>query len=292
MVRNKSSVDQKLQRKPTLVVTHVEAEERISRQIDKGKEIWNRAIYHEQELVQASTDKSKWKSYTFELLTRIFDDHSIAEDFSDADSYGVYVTRDMSLSEDVVEFKDDIRKCLNNLESLLERIELIPSSMELQQNVITAHVQKSKTQTNKVFIVHGHDNEAKQSAARFVEKLGLEAVIFHEQEDMGQTIIEKLERVSDVNYAIVLLTPDDVAHSRITPEQVQNRARQNVIFEWGYLMSKLGRRNVSALIKGNVEVLSDLQGLLWTTMDDGDAWKYKITKEMRTAGLDADSNKI
>ena len=45
----------------------------------------------------------------------------------------------------------------------------------------------------KVFIVHGHDNAAKQEVARLVERLGLEAIILHEQVNRGKTIIEKIE---------------------------------------------------------------------------------------------------
>lgn len=70
---------------------------------------------------------------------------------------------------------------------------------------------------NKVFIVHGHDEQAKETTARFIEKLGLEAVILHEQANEGKTIIEKLEKHTDVGFSIVLLTPDDVG-SKITEQ--------------------------------------------------------------------------
>ncbi|MFP3335587.1 nucleotide-binding protein, partial [Pseudomonas sp. SIMBA_064] len=65
--------------------------------------------------------------------------------------------------------------------------------------------------SRKVFVVHGHDEAALQGLARFLEKLGLEAVILREQPDQGRTIIEKFEEFSDgVGFAVVLLTPDDV----------------------------------------------------------------------------------
>lgn len=105
----------------------------------------------------------------------------------------------------------------------------------------------------KVFIVHGHDNEAKQEVSRFIEKLGLEAIILHEQARM--TIIEKIEHYStDADFALVLYTACDlgrgVHESNIPPN---NRARQNVVFEHGYLVAKLGRKNVCSLVKGNIE---------------------------------------
>ena len=102
----------------------------------------------------------------------------------------------------------------------------------------------------KVFIVHGHDETAQTKAARFVEKLGLKAIILHEQASAGRTIIEKIEHYSDVDFALVLYTPDDVGHVKGKPENLSLRARQNVIFEHGYLIGKLSRKNVVALVDG------------------------------------------
>ena len=72
----------------------------------------------------------------------------------------------------------------------------------------------SQVEKGKVFIVHGHDNEVKQSVARLVERLDLKAVILHEQTNRGRTVIEKFEAHSDADYAIILLTPDDVGSSK------------------------------------------------------------------------------
>jgi hypothetical protein len=62
---------------------------------------------------------------------------------------------------------------------------------------------------NKVFIVHGHSHEFKNEVARFIEGLNLTAIILHEQANSGTTLIEKVEKYSDVNYAIILYTSDD-----------------------------------------------------------------------------------
>ena len=108
---------------------------------------------------------------------------------------------------------------------------------------------------SKVFIVHGHDDGAKNEVARFVERLGFEAKILHEQVDSGATIIEKLEKHTDVGFAIVLYTACDIGgviNSKL--EDLKSRARQNVIFEHGLLIGKIGRANVVALVKGDVEI--------------------------------------
>ncbi len=149
--------------------------------------------------------------------------------------------------------------------------------------------------SNRVFVVHGHDGEAKLATARFLERLGLEAIILHEQDDGGRTIIEKFEAYSDVGFAIIVHTADDVGNSRKVHEKdgsLKARSRQNVVFEHGYFFGRLGRGRVVALLKGDVEIPSDLQGVIYTPMDDHDAWKTKVAKEMKAAGLSIDMNKL
>lgn len=95
---------------------------------------------------------------------------------------------------------------------------------------------------NKVFIVHGHDDAAKQEMARTLEKSGFEAIILHEQASVGMTIIEKIESYTDVDYAVVLYTECDLGRDKTKKADDEKfRARQNVVFEHGYLMAKLTR---------------------------------------------------
>jgi len=142
----------------------------------------------------------------------------------------------------------------------------------------------SERDVAKVFLVHGHDNEAKESAARFIERLGLEAVILHEQANRGRTIIEKLEHHVEACFVVVLLTPDDVGAARKVADSLQPRARQNVIFELGLFIGKLGRSRVCALQKGAVELPSDYHGVLPVLMDEGGGWKAQLAEELKQAG--------
>ena len=151
---------------------------------------------------------------------------------------------------------------------------------------------KAPMDKSKVFIVHGHDGEAKQAVARFIEKIGLEAIILHEQASSGKTIIEKIEANSNVGFAIVLYTPCDLGASKEKPDQQKPRARQNVIFEHGYLIGKIGRKNVCALVKGDIEKPNDISGVVYIKIDEGDGWKYTVAKEMKTCGYNIDLNKI
>jgi predicted nucleotide-binding protein len=147
------------------------------------------------------------------------------------------------------------------------------------------------TPSRKVFLVHGHDEGAKQEVARFLERLRLEAIVLHEQPNRGQTIIEKFERHSaEAAFAIVLLTPDDVGYATGKAEAAKSRARQNVVFELGVFISKLTRKNVVALMKGDIEIPSDLHGVIYEPMDDRGAWKLNVAREMKVAGLEVDMN--
>lgn len=166
--------------------------------------------------------------------------------------------------------------------------EFIASS---QREKIEASIKNTTIPDNtSVFIVHGRDDLAKTEVARFIEKLGLKAIILHEQDNGGKTIIEKIEEYTNVGYGIVLYTPCDVG-SLENDENLKPRARQNVVFEHGYLIGKLGRNKVSALVKAEVEIPGDLNGLVYTELDKAGGWKLSIAKELTREGYSIDLNK-
>ena len=140
--------------------------------------------------------------------------------------------------------------------------------------------------------MHGHDGEAKQAVTGFIEKLGLEAIILDEQASSGNTIIEKIEANSNVGFAIVLYTPCDLGAAKGEKDHLKPLARQNVIFEHGYLIGKIGRKNVCALVKGDIETPNDISGVVYIKMDQGDGWKLDVAKEMKKSGYEVDLNKI
>lgn len=162
---------------------------------------------------------------------------------------------------------------------------------EMHENEIVKVEEKKVMDYTKVFIVHGRDNEAKQEVARFIERLGLEAIILHEQVSRSHTIIEKIEEYSNVGYAVVIYTPCD--DGRLKGEkEFRSRARQNVVFEHGFLMGKIGRKNVCALVKGDIETPNDISGVIYENMDSSGAWKLSIAKELKAAGYQIDLNSI
>ena len=153
-------------------------------------------------------------------------------------------------------------------------------------------VSNTKKSNNKVFVVHGHDSELKNDIDIFLRDIGLEPIILHRQADEGLTIIEKFEKHSDVSYAFILLTPDDIGMTVGEYEKSQDkrkiefRARQNVIFEFGYFAAKLGRRNVCCIYKEGVNLPNDIAGLLYKQVGETiDSIGYEIIKELKAIGL-------
>lgn len=145
----------------------------------------------------------------------------------------------------------------------------------------------------KVFIVHGHDEAAKLVVARFIEKLDFEAIILDEQAGGLQAIIDKFEeQVEDIVFAVVLLTPDDIGASKAEKDNLQPRARQNVILELGYFIGKLDRNQICLLYKESVEFPSDVRGISYVLMDNYDGWQLKLAREMKNAKLPIDANNL
>lgn len=147
---------------------------------------------------------------------------------------------------------------------------------------------------NKVFIVHGHDEAMKERVARVIEKLGLEPIILHEQPNKGKTTIEKFQANStNVDFSIVLLSPDDVVHCTINDQTVvKHRARQNVILELGYFIGMLGRERVVALSKNpeKIDYPSDIFGVLYIPFENG--WELALVQEIIACGINVDANKL
>ena len=151
---------------------------------------------------------------------------------------------------------------------------------------------KRKGNTRRVFIVHGRDEAAKEGVARYLAQLNLTPVILHEQPSGGKTVIEKFESHADVDFTVVLLTPDDTGGLSDGSGNLKPRARQNVIFELGFFLGRLERGRVVALHKGDVELPSDYDGVVFIKMDDAAAWKMVLAKEMKNAGMKVDLNKV
>src|SRR5258708_3203815 len=283
----KKTTPQRLTPEPELQVTREEAAQKIGERMALGEELFARQICNMEQLDAAENEFRRWSSYNAEMLNRLFTTHKFAEEYS---FWGVMsVSRyEKSPAQKVRDHKDEIREKIHRLESVHDRLELIPIAVGVAK---AGGATVARARTNKVFVVHGHDEAARESVARFLERIGLEAVILHEQATGGRTIVEKLEHYADVDFSVVLLTPDDVGGVKASsPDKLQPRARQNVILELGFFVGKLDRQHVCALYKGQLELPSDYLGVGYVALDEGGGWRLQLAKELRSAGFSVDMN--
>jgi predicted nucleotide-binding protein len=182
--------------------------------------------------------------------------------------------------------------------------------------------QTNRAVANKIFIVHGREHEPVKELKTVLIELGFNPIVLHEQSSRGMTIIEKLEKYSDVGFAFTILTPDDYGFDKEQArkligsavgkadyssedyhnwsksnkiavvslmdkliESLKERARQNVILEFGYFMGKLSRKKICCLYKGNIELPSDMLGICYVHFNESiNEVKDVIIKELRDAG--------
>lgn len=227
----------------------------------------------------------KWHRITYEHLMRIFTAPTLANEF-DGSGVQIAVIGSRSLVDHIREIKENIDTDIECLDTIREIVALI-SPAEPSYKIDDARLSLDDT---RVLVIHGHDDAAKEAVARVLERLGLTAIILHEQPNGGMTLIEKLETHSAPGFAVALLTPDDVGGT--SPENLHSRARQNVILELGYCTGKLGRDRVMALVKGQIEIPSDFAGVVYTPMDQAGQWKYRLGQELRAIGIEVDLHKI
>lgn len=272
-----------------LKVSQEEARTGLQDRIEEGIELTKRQIASLQEFDALEHDYEKWDSFNTELLKRLFTSDEMANEYA---WWGMVVhPREQSLREKVTDLFANINDKIHRLDSIIERLELIPVNSSLKHLTVPRRDLKLQQRSKRVFVVHGRDEVAKANLEVFLQEIGLEPIVLHRQADEGLTIIEKFEKHSDVGYAFILLTPDEIAY--LASEEGKSdaerhkefRARSNVIFEFGYFVGKLGRSSVCCLYTGNVTLPSDVSGMIYKKYDKniGEV-AYNITKDLKAAG--------
>jgi predicted nucleotide-binding protein len=234
----------------------------------------------------SSDDYSTWELVTKNVLEKAFGRGSPnVTSITSVGKYG-FGFSGRTAAEYEADRANDLTTQLTKMRGL---IELLGTEAELQTGG-AAHTHP-KVNGHRIFLVHGHDDHALQLVSRFMEKLGQEVVVLREQPNKGRTIIEKFEDYSDVGFAVVLLTADDRGGSKdIEFANQKLLARQNVIFELGYFIGRLGRNRVCALYRSGVEIPSDYSGVLYQELDEKGAWRLELARELKAAGLPIDMN--
>lgn len=183
--------------------------------------------------------------------------------------------------------EESIRTCQNGLQVAKTNFKTLLD--ELSEEINSNNELNISDNKDKVFIVHGHDKGLKYQVSNLLRRIGLNPIILHEEENLGRTIIEKLEECSQNAYAaVILFTPDDIGRGQ-SEETASARGRQNVVFEAGFFIGLLGRKR-TILIKSDksVELPGDLDGMVYTE----DMVEFKIAKELKAMGLPIDMNSL
>jgi len=188
-----------------------------------------------------------------------------------------------------------------NIVPLVSVQDITISSRKVEAKAVTRRFIRSEPRksirkfvlSKDVFVVHGHDIQSLNELKNMLIEFGLNPIVLHEQPSGSRTIVEKLEKYSDVGYAFVILTPDDLALPDtlpiippLPPElPFKQRARQNVVLEFGYFIGLLGRDRVCCLYKGNVELPSDMHGIVYIPFKESlNEARDKIIEELKAAG--------
>lgn len=235
-----------------------------------------------QDETTASDDSfALWWRQTERFLIRRFGDTSL-----EVSSFRKrrFAPLNISLSQDdIMQQKTTCAKALKYTKAELQ----IYLDEQEETSASNSAVENTKELENAVFIVHGHCESLKEAVARLVEKQGLHAIILHEQRNKAATIIEKFEANSDVGAAICLFTDDDLGRAKGSEEE-KARARQNVVFETGFFMGRLRRDHVVLVVDEEVEIPSDLSGVVYTNSKN---WKVEVLQELKSMGFTIDLNK-
>ena len=278
-----------------LLVSKEKAEKKIQERIEKGQQLHDQEISSEDDLNRVGMDSNNWSRYNRDLLTALFANFSVENQYQDffyprfsserdrwehADGLGEYHILEFDWK--VGEYREDMTDSIKSLESIRDRLELFDEPEP-----------PTRTFGDKIFIVHGHEDAAKHKMARFISDLDLSATILDEQPSRGQTIIDKFEEHADeAGFAIILLTADDIGAPKNKTDELKPRARQNVILELGYFLCGLGRERVRILYEEGVELPSDIYGISYVPMDEREAWKLYLAREMASVGINVDMNKL
>jgi predicted nucleotide-binding protein len=133
-------------------------------------------------------------------------------------------------------------------------------------------------------VVHGRNEEARVAVVAFLQSVGLQAIVLHDQPNMGRHLLTKFIGEAElVTFAVVLMTDDDVGS--VKGGQLAPRARQNVILELGYFLAYLGQARVCALISPGLETPSDFDGIVYIRMGADANWQKELLRELKAAKM-------
>ena len=200
------------------------------------------------------------------------------------------VYRPDAVSQRTADYLRMLNRADSLLTSLLKYVEGFWANDDVAATAVDGQAPNGR-RSNDVFIVHGRDEGAKNTVVLFLGCLGLNPIVLADQPGQGLTIIEKFHQHAEVHCAVVLLTPDDTGALR-SEMDLRPRARQNVIFELGFFIGRLGRHRVYVLTKGEPEIPSDYAGVEYIQLDGNVDWRVRLFRELQATGFNVDANRL
>ena len=146
-----------------LVVPRTQFAEELQDRIDQGQTLLRGEISSNEDLAGAENLYRRWDDFNSELLKRRFSTPEIADEYSWWP--GIGGGRPDLLAEQIDEYRDDLRTRLERLVSLRERLPIIDESHRVVSESAGA---SEHGPISEIFIVHGHNNEIKQTVHSFM----------------------------------------------------------------------------------------------------------------------------
>ncbi len=251
------------------------ADDLIEDKILKGEALLKLKIKNIQQWKTAEKKFKVWNSENYELLKLIFKNNKVAKDYSSSGwSIGRIFVSDLKLSEKTAKLNIDIQDKLDKL-----------NSIKLSLGIFKIQDRTGKRDNSKrLFFVHGTNCSTKTMVINFITELGLEPIVLQEFIAGGKTLIEEILTRSEVKFAIVLLTPDNVGG--IQPDNLKFRADQNVILELGIFVGLFGREKVCGLYTNDLQIPEDYHGFEYIKIDKSGKWREQVFEELKTAGFE------
>jgi len=251
-------------------------------------------VRNKHKLQEQSRWLNRWWGENQSILNQ-FRDATTIQASSTGDEWD-YTDSALGLNEVAPNKIQSLRKLIAETDRIIGKLTGMNSNIEffddshISKNEIKPSIKEPKFK--KVFIVHGHNEDKKNTVARYIEQLGLEPIVLRDQANKGRTIIEKFEDFSSVSFAIVILTYDDLGCDKesFKSNDFERRARQNVIFELGFFVGKLGRQKVCALYEEGVDVPSDYKGVIYIPFQSD--WKVSVARELKASGINIKTDNI
>jgi len=180
-------------------------------------------------------------------------------------------------------------RSLADLKMRLRKIAQLAAPAEtssiVRESDAPSHLGGEASKNAQVFVTHGRDRVPRDAVADFIRSVGLHPIVLEDEPNAGLTIIEKFEKYSNVGYGIIILSPDDFGCLKTEPSALRPRARQNVIFEFGYMLARVGRNRVAVLLTDrSIERPANVDGIVWIDFDSDGNWKDRLRVELRAAG--------